>query len=62
MNPNLLGVLSTILAFVAFFVVYRAAKGTHLKKRILFTILALVAAIPGASFAAYYAHILPELS
>ena len=62
MNPNWLGVLSAILAFVAFFVVYRVAKDTPAKKRILVAILALVAAIPGASFAAYYAHIFPEPS
>lgn len=60
MNPNWLGVISAILAFVAFFVVHRATKDTPARKRIFLATLALVAAIPGASFAAYYAQILPE--
>ncbi len=62
MNLNWLGVISTILAFTAFFVVYRCAKNAPLKKRLLFALLASIAAIPGASFAAYYAHIFPEPS
>jgi len=62
MNPNWLGVISAILAFGAFFVVYLVNKDAPAKKRIFFTLLALVAAIPGASFAAYYAHILAEPS
>ncbi len=62
MNPNWLGVISAILAFTAFFVVYRVAKNAPIKKRLLFALLASVAAIPGASFAAYYAHIFPEPS
>jgi hypothetical protein len=60
MNPNWLGVLSAVLAFVAFFLVYRGAKGTPIKTRIHFSLLGVLAAIPGASFAAYYAHMLPE--
>lgn len=60
MNPNWLGVISAILAFVAFFVVPRVARDARAKKRILFALLAGVAAIPGASFAAYYAHLFPE--
>ena len=62
MNPNWLGVVSAILAFVAFFLVYRVAKGAPAKKRILFALCSMIAAIPGASFAAYYAHMLPEPS
>ena len=62
MNPNWLGVTSSILAIVAFFVVYSTAKNRPTKTRILLALLALVAAIPGASFATYYAHILPEPS
>lgn len=60
MNPNWLGVISAILAFVAFIAVYWAAKDKPAKTRIFLSIGALVTAIPGASFAAYYAHILPE--
>ena len=62
MNPNWLGVISAILAFVTFFVVYRATKDTPAKKRVFLALFAIAAAVPGASFAAYYAHILPEPS
>ena len=62
MNPNWLGVISAILAFVAFGLVYRSANDIPAKKRILLALFAILAAIPGASFAAYYAHILPEPS
>lgn len=60
MNPNWLGVLSVALTLPAFFVAYRAAKGSPTPKRIVLAIIAVVAAIPGASFAAYYTHLLPE--
>lgn len=60
MNPNWLGVTSAILALAAFFVVYRLAKGVPAKRRILLALFAGVAAIPGASFAVYYAHLFPE--
>ncbi len=62
MNPNWLGVTSAILALVAFFVSYHAVKDRPTKTRILLALVALVAAIPGASFAAYYVHILPDSS
>lgn len=62
MNLNWLGVISAILAIVAFLVIYRFTKDTPYKKRIFLTLMALVAAIPGASFAVYYTHILPETS
>ncbi len=60
MNPNWIGVISAILALAAFFAVCRAVKTRPAKTRFLFLMLALAAAIPGASFAAYYAHVLPE--
>jgi hypothetical protein len=62
MNPNWLGVLSAILAIAAFLAAYRAAEEKPFKSRVLLVILALIAALPGASFAAYYAHVLPEAS
>jgi len=62
MNPNWLGVISAILAFAAFFVVYRITKDIPAKKRILLALFSIIAAVPGVSFAAYYAHILPEPS
>ncbi|MFA6289877.1 MAG: cysteine peptidase family C39 domain-containing protein [Opitutaceae bacterium] len=60
MNPNWLGVISAILAFVAFSVTYRTAIKSKIKTRLLLAALAIMLAIPGASFAAYYAHLLPE--
>lgn len=62
MNPNWLGVTSAVMALAAFFLAYFAAKDAPAKKRIVFTGCAIIAAIPGASFAAYYGHILPESS
>lgn len=62
MNPNWLGFISAILAFISFFFVYRVTKDAPVSKRVLLAILAIFAAIPGASFAAYYAHVFPETS
>lgn len=62
MNPNWLGVISSILAFAAFFTAYQFTKGKSLKVRMSFFVLALIASVPGASFAAYYAHVVPEPS
>ena len=60
MNPNWLGVISAILAFAAFFVAYRSARRIATKSRIFISFLAIVAAIPAASFSVYYVHVLPE--
>jgi hypothetical protein len=60
MHLNWLSILSAVLAFTAFFVTYRTAKKITVRKRILLSPLALIAAIPGVSFSLYYAHILPE--
>lgn len=60
MNPNWLSVLSTVLAYVAFLVIYQAALAKPFKARVSLAVLALLAAMPGASFAAYYARIVPE--
>ncbi len=62
MNPNWLGVISVILAFIGFFVAYRSARGSSVKARRLLAALAVVLAIPGASFAAYYVHVCSEPS
>lgn len=62
MNPNWLGVISAILAFAAFFIVHRYANDLSTKLKIQVSLSALFATIPGASFATYYAHILPEPS
>lgn len=62
MHPNWIGVISTILTFVAFLATYHALHEQPRKNRIQLVFLALIAALPGASFAAYYAHVLPEPS
>ena len=62
MNPNWLGVISAILAFAAFFMAYRSARRIATKSKILYLLLAIVAAIPAASFAVYYAHVFAEPS
>lgn len=62
MNPNWLGIFSAILAVVGFLVAYRFAIKKPLKSRVWLVVVAVIAAIPGASFAVYYAHIIPETS
>ena len=62
MNPNWLGIVAFVLALLLFFLVYRSAKKKPLKIRVPLTVLAIVASIPGASLAAYYAHVIPEAS
>jgi len=61
-NLNGIGVVSALLAAAGFFVVYRVMLGRTAKRRRLFTLLALVAAIPGASFALYYAHLFGDFA
>ncbi len=60
MNPNWLGVISAALAFVAFALLYRISSRTDQRTRMLLMAAFSVAALPGASFAAHYAHVLPE--
>jgi hypothetical protein len=62
MNPNWPGVFSAILSVAALFGVYRIAKSATLKNRILVSIAATLAAVPAASFALYYTHLLPEMA
>lgn len=60
MNPNWLGVISAILAIVAFSVTYRMAMRVERKKRDMAALLSVFLALPGASFALYYLHFFPE--
>lgn len=60
MNPNWLGVIAANLAFVAFFFAYRFAAKADRKTRAVFLAVTALLAVPGASFAVYYAHLLPE--
>ncbi|MBB5039225.1 cysteine peptidase family C39 domain-containing protein [Prosthecobacter dejongeii] len=57
MFPNWLGLICATFALLAFFVSYGAAKRIPVKKRVVWTLTTLVLALPGASFAAYYAHV-----
>lgn len=57
MFPNWFGLLCAGIALAAFFVSYGLAKRMGVKKRVLLTLAALVLALPGASLAAYYAHL-----
>ncbi len=62
MNPNWLGIISVILAIVAFLLAYRFAIRKQFKTRVWLVVGAVIAAIPGVSFAVYYTHIIPETS
>jgi hypothetical protein len=62
MNPNWQGVISALLAFVCFLFAYRVAAKAKTKTRLFFGATAIVLAIPGASFAGYYAHVFREPS
>ncbi len=59
MNPNWFGILCAACALLAFFMAYRRAQKLPPKKRIFWTLAALLLALPGATFAAYYAHLVP---
>lgn len=60
MYPNWFGFLCAALALVAFFVTHRGAQGVAPRTRLWLTLAAILLAIPGASFAGYYAHLIPE--
>lgn len=62
MNPNWLGIISTILAVVGFLVAYRVTVKKPLKMRMCLLVLAGIASIPAVSFAVYYAHLFPEMA
>ena len=56
MNPNWLGVLSAALALAAFVAAWRCALAWPVKRKTIAAVIATAAAIPGASFAAFYTH------
>ena len=62
MNANWLGITSAVLSLAVFFLVYRESGRLTKRSRIFGTILAVLAALPAASFALYYTHLLPETS
>lgn len=57
MNPNEVGVICAAGAIVAFFLSYILGRKIPAAKRGWLALLALVLALPGASFSAYYAHL-----
>ncbi len=62
MNPNWLGVLSSILAIVSFPIVYRIGVRLRLRLRCFLVGFSSALAVPGASFSIYYAHLFREPS
>ena len=62
MNPNWFGMICAGGALAAFFLSHRVALRLTNKTRLLLALVAIILAIPGASFAVYYAHVLPEPS
>lgn len=62
MNINWLGFVSMFLSLVSFYVVYGMAKSWTRKGKVRAVVITALLAVPGASFAAYYAHVIPEWS
>ena len=60
MNPNWFGMACAAAALAGFFLSHRWAQQATANKRVLLAAAAGVLAIPGASFAVYYLHLLPE--
>jgi hypothetical protein len=56
MNPNWLGVVSLVLAIVAFFFAYRAVKPLSFKHRVWIALASVVLSIPGITYSLYYGH------
>jgi hypothetical protein len=62
MNPNGLGLGAAAGAFILFWYTYHAAVKLSIKTRLILAFVLVDLAIPGLSFAVYYAHILPEMA
>lgn len=60
MYPNWFGTFCAAAALAAFFVSHHAAMKLPQRTRLLLALVAVILAIPGASFAVYYAHLLKE--
>lgn len=58
MHLNWLGIISAILAIAAFLGIYLFTRNFSSKSRVTLLIITTLAAIPGASFAIYYAHLI----
>jgi hypothetical protein len=62
MNLHWFGMACAAGAFAGFLVSYRLASKATRETRVVLALATTILAIPGASFAAYYLHILPKLS
>lgn len=60
MNPNWIGTLCAGGALAAFYLSYRFGMTTSKRTRLKLAMAAAIISIPGASFAAYYAGLIPE--
>ena len=60
MSPNWLGTISAGVSLAAFFLCHRWAQGQPPSRRLRLALVALLLAIPGASFTGYYLHLVPE--
>jgi predicted double-glycine peptidase len=60
MNANWTGISCALLALAAFILVYWWGSRQCGRCRVVLTVVALLAAVPGASFALYYAKVIPE--
>lgn len=59
-NPNWVGLCCAAAALAAFFISHHVARQMAWKRRGLFALSSVILAIPGASFAIYYAHLVSE--
>ena len=60
MNANGIGFAAAAVSMVLFHVAWKMGGRLSLRRRIVCTAIAAVLALPGASFAFYYTHLLPE--
>ena len=62
MNVNSTAIAAAIISLIAFALTYRHGTKLSRRARILWLIGVSILSIPGASFAFYYTHLLPETS
>ena len=60
MNPNGLGTICAFAALGAFWLSHRFGLSVSPRRRLVLASVAAVLSVPAASFAAHYAHVLPE--
>lgn len=60
MNGNGIGFAAAAVSLVLFHLAWKAGARMPVGRRMVFTLLAVILALPGASFAIYYTHLFPE--